>query len=180
MPRHLPLFLLALLLLAIPSKANIYEEYYEKLNEYFEKLQEFYLIIKSHYQAGPGANPEKVVTERHQIHEPEHKVTKGGQIDIKEDEDGDDIALTEMPQGDESDNGKTNQHERPQGGTDEGLSEEKKELLKLHNVYRRRVANGEVPGHPASSKIHDLVSMPSHMPSHHKMELAEGVGKLSN
>ncbi|KAH9287170.1 Venom allergen 5 [Echinococcus granulosus] len=51
------------------------------------------------------------------------------------------------------------------GGIDEGdaqeakpasLSKEKRELLDLQNDYRRRVARGQVPGQPSSSKIHDL------------------------
>ncbi|KAM7540468.1 hypothetical protein Aperf_G00000027677 [Anoplocephala perfoliata] len=36
------------------------------------------------------------------------------------------------------------------------LSKEKRELLDLHNEYRRRVAQGKVPGQPPSSKIRDL------------------------
>ncbi|KAM7541049.1 hypothetical protein Aperf_G00000027719 [Anoplocephala perfoliata] len=42
------------------------------------------------------------------------------------------------------------------GSNTGSLSEEKQELLKLQNEFRRQVAQGKVPRQPASSKIKDL------------------------
>ncbi len=51
----------------------------------------------------------------------------------------------------------------PDDATSSGsLSENRAELLQLHNKYRRKVASGNVNGQPSSSKIHDLVRCETH------------------
>ena len=74
-PIRLPLIAVALLLLALPSQANIYDDYFEKLNVYFDKLQEFYLIIRNHYEGGSRKTPQTVAPEKHHTKPPVHVVT---------------------------------------------------------------------------------------------------------
>lgn len=135
--KHLPLILLSILLIAFPSKANVYEEYYEMLDDYFKQLQEFYLIIKNHYESGEDNTWQG--DEQHPVQQPVHQVTESNRIFNTQGQ-----ATTKM----------TNTN--VDSGVS-GISDQKKQLLEMHNAYRRRVANGEVEGQPASSKIRDLV-----------------------